>query len=614
VAFHGIKTGDLDSESVTSRTIRDGTVRSEDLSGSISIDRLTVDGLTIEGTTDSETISVSKNVSLLESSYINWGNIVGESGLGFRELSGKLQFKNVGGGWTDIGSGSGGVAIGSGIASSVPGSIFFAGAGGVLSQDNGNFFWNATDRRLGIGTSAPSTMLDVNGVIAATGGSSTNWNTAYGWGNHTGAGYLAASSYTATDVLAKLLTVDGASSNLDADTIDGHDSAYFQTALSNPVTGTGLAGHVPYWNTSGTLTYDADGNLYWDAMNNRFGIGTMSPGGILDVQGGTAAVGLDGTDITLTAQSGAAGGHRGGSIYLNAGSGTSNWPSGVVEVANAIQFNVVRNGNDGYASSNSGWNPYPTANTMFRNGHSADGNTAINLFNVRNDSTLQQYGYFGAVSVTGASNYGPALVWGQSIAGDAYVERMRLDSSGNFGIGTISPSQKLSVAGTLGIIETGATPTYYTIFQGGDQSADITYTLPTASANGVLKNVSGTLSWDTTTYLAANQSITLMGDVSGSGTTSITTAIGADKITESMLKAVNAPTDEYCLTYEATVGDFEWQTCGSGGGMAIGSSVTSASLHCLFGSSGSEICKSLVQMIACSSSTFAKRLYIFITS
>lgn len=41
--------------------------------------------------------------------------------------------------------------------------------------------------------------------------------------------------------------------------------------------------------------------------------------------------------------------------------------------------------------------------------------------------------------------------------------------------------------------------------------------------------------------------------------------LSADSVLESHLKAVNAPTDEYCLTYEATVGDFEWQTCGAGG-------------------------------------------------
>ena len=43
---------------------------------------------------------------------------------------------------------------------------------------------------VGIGTTTPSTKLDVSGVITATGGSSTNWNTAYGWGDHAAAGYL----------------------------------------------------------------------------------------------------------------------------------------------------------------------------------------------------------------------------------------------------------------------------------------------------------------------------------------------------------------------------------------------------------------------------------------
>ena len=36
-------------------------------------------------------------------------------------------------------------------------------------------------------------------------------------------------------------------------------------------------------------------------------------------------------------------------------------------------------------------------------------------------------------------------------------------------------------------------------------------------------------------------------------------------LTEVMLKVVDTPADEECLTYETTDGDFEWQTCGSGG-------------------------------------------------
>jgi hypothetical protein len=47
--------------------------------------------------------------------------------------------------------------------------------------------------RVGVGTTLPSTPFQVNGVITATGGNSTNWNTAYGWGNHGSAGYSTAS-------------------------------------------------------------------------------------------------------------------------------------------------------------------------------------------------------------------------------------------------------------------------------------------------------------------------------------------------------------------------------------------------------------------------------------
>ena len=69
-----------------------------------------------------------------------------------------------------------------------------------------------------------ATGVNISGEITTTGGNSVNWNTAYGWGNHASAGYLASSSYTAADVLTKIKTVDGSGSGLDADLIDGYDS------------------------------------------------------------------------------------------------------------------------------------------------------------------------------------------------------------------------------------------------------------------------------------------------------------------------------------------------------------------------------------------------------
>jgi len=49
------------------------------------------------------------------------------------------------------------------------GSVMFAGASGVYSQDNANFFWDATNHRLGIGKNNPSNPLDVVGNVSITG-------------------------------------------------------------------------------------------------------------------------------------------------------------------------------------------------------------------------------------------------------------------------------------------------------------------------------------------------------------------------------------------------------------------------------------------------------------
>jgi hypothetical protein len=58
---------------------------------------------------------------------------------------------------------------------------------GTSNADNSLERMRITDTgSVGIGTSAPSTLLDVNGVLTATGGNSGNWNTAFSWGNHAG--------------------------------------------------------------------------------------------------------------------------------------------------------------------------------------------------------------------------------------------------------------------------------------------------------------------------------------------------------------------------------------------------------------------------------------------
>ncbi|MFH1838507.1 MAG: hypothetical protein ABH808_03375, partial [Candidatus Kuenenbacteria bacterium] len=98
---------------------------------------------------------------------------------------------------------------------------------------------------------------------------------------------------------------------------------------------------------------------------------------------------------------------------------------------------------------------------------------------------------------------------------------LTIDTNGNVGIGTTNLGQKLSIAGTLGILEGGTSPSLYTIFQGGDQTtANITYTLPTtyptANEQSLISTTAGVMSWKTTMTNPMNA----IGDIIYSSTTS----------------------------------------------------------------------------------------------
>jgi hypothetical protein len=57
--------------------------------------------------------------------------------------------------------------------------------------------------------------------------------------------------------------------------------------LANPVAGTGASGRVAYWSSSTSITGEAD--FFWDATNNRLGIGTDAPASSIHVIDPTAA-------------------------------------------------------------------------------------------------------------------------------------------------------------------------------------------------------------------------------------------------------------------------------------------------------------------------------------
>ena len=62
--------------------------------------------------------------------------------------------------------------------------------------------------------------------------------------------------------------------NLNAEFLGGHNAAYFQPLLTNPVTGTGTSGYIPKFTGTGTL---GNSPIFTDGTNVGFGIIPSSP-------------------------------------------------------------------------------------------------------------------------------------------------------------------------------------------------------------------------------------------------------------------------------------------------------------------------------------------------
>ena len=218
-------------------------------------------------------------------------------------------------------------------------------------------------------------------------------------------------------------------------------------------------GAVPYVSATGILNQDA-ADFFWNATNNRLGIGTATPGYNLEVVGSSnteiARVG-DGTRSfgisTYTPNSG-------GVTLKNAGTGLIS-----LTTANAVLIGT------GYAGLGSG----VAANTVAIEGSVGIGTTtpgrrldvaaATGLIGVTS-TTGTNYVAFQALNTGGTMTLGlegssPVVFSGSTAysaifgTGGAYslhlatsnTVRATIDSAGNFGIGTTAPGSLLTVNG-----------------------------------------------------------------------------------------------------------------------------------------------------------------------
>lgn len=262
------------------------------------------------------------------------------------------------------------------------------------------------------------------------------------------------------------------------------------TGANNIIIGYGI--DPPSATANQQIVLGATDFFYGDLSTKRIGIGTTAPGQKLTVEGSIGiregvgatyhtilAGGDQSADITYTLPTAAA--SVNGQALTSTTAGILAWSS--TELPLTIQNGLTRTTNTVELGGDLTKNTTITqsASETFSVNNTGTGATAVNLANT-GDFQIQDNGaaFFTATD------------------------------AGNIGIGTTAPGQKLTVDGTFGILE-GTGATYHTILSGGDQSADINYTLPVndgTSGQVLTSNGTGVLSWSS------------VGTVTGSGSAS----------------------------------------------------------------------------------------------
>jgi hypothetical protein len=329
------------------------------------------------------------------------------------------------------------------------------------------------------------------------------------------------------------LTFNPSTGTLSATTFSGAFSGTAATVTTNanltgPITSVGNATSVAsqtgtgskfVMDTSPTFTGSVTmpGTGIWNSSGN-VGIGTTTPAGILDVEGGTAAASTNGTPINLVAQAAGLGNQSGGSMNLAAGGSTGTGSSGSINITGGASANASTNG----------------ASVVVGGG--------------------LNYGLGAPITLTsgnGTNGYGGGIVTvnGGTGATKGYV--LLNSNGGNVGIGTTAPTSALHIYGS-GI--KGA------LVESSDSSiALLQLKNSTGSGNWEFGRASNTLGWYSNT--TTSQLLTINN---ANGNVGIGTASPRATLDVNGTVVTKAATSNGTATIDGSTGNMQYTTSSCG--------------------------------------------------
>lgn len=113
-------------------------------------------GTGITSYTIGDLLYADSSTSLAKLADVATGNVLRSGGVGVAPAWGKVDLTTDVSGTLPVANGGSGTST-----AFTQGSVLFAGASGVYSQNNSKFFWNNTDFRLGLNTASPTTVLTI---------------------------------------------------------------------------------------------------------------------------------------------------------------------------------------------------------------------------------------------------------------------------------------------------------------------------------------------------------------------------------------------------------------------------------------------------------------------